>query len=95
MPSRWPVLAILKEKGDPMAGSFIQELKRRNVFRVAAIYVVVSWLLLQIGDGRKLAASPDRRRNVPSAAPAGMDDNDAGRFPATGISGRYYFRLGL
>jgi len=50
MPSRWPVLAILKEKGDPMAGSFIQELKRRNVFRVAAIYVVVSWLLLQIGD---------------------------------------------
>jgi len=33
-----------------MAGSFIQELKRRNVFRVAAIYVVVSWLLIQIGD---------------------------------------------
>jgi len=33
-----------------MAGSFVQELKRRNVFRVAAIYVVVSWLLIQIGD---------------------------------------------
>ena len=33
-----------------MSGSFIQELKRRNVFRVAAIYVVVSWLLMQIGD---------------------------------------------
>jgi len=33
-----------------MPGSFIQELKRRNVFRVAAIYIIVSWLLMQIGD---------------------------------------------
>ncbi len=33
-----------------MSGSLIQELKRRNVFRVAAIYIVVSWLLIQIGD---------------------------------------------
>ncbi len=33
-----------------MSGSLIQELKRRNVFRVAAIYIVVSWLLMQIGD---------------------------------------------
>jgi len=33
-----------------MSGSFIQELKRRNVFRVAAIYLIVSWLLMQIGD---------------------------------------------
>ena len=33
-----------------MAGSLIQELKRRNVFRVAIIYIVVSWLLMQIGD---------------------------------------------
>jgi len=33
-----------------MAGVFIQELKRRNVFRVAIIYIVVSWLLMQIGD---------------------------------------------
>lgn len=33
-----------------MSGSFVRELKRRNVFRVAAIYVVVSWLLMQIGD---------------------------------------------
>ncbi len=30
--------------------SFITELKRRNVFRVAAAYVVLSWLLLQMGD---------------------------------------------
>lgn len=33
-----------------MFASFIQELKRRNVFRVAAIYAIVSWLLMQIGD---------------------------------------------
>ncbi|RLA31298.1 MAG: adenylyl cyclase, partial [Gammaproteobacteria bacterium] len=33
-----------------MSGSFIRELKRRNVIRVAAIYVIVSWLLMQIGD---------------------------------------------
>ncbi len=33
-----------------MSGSFIQELRRRNVFRVAVIYIVVSWLLMQIGD---------------------------------------------
>ena len=33
-----------------MATSFIQELKRRNVFRVVIIYIVVSWLLMQIGD---------------------------------------------
>ncbi len=33
-----------------MSESFIQELKRRNVFRVAAIYVIASWLLMQIGD---------------------------------------------
>ena len=33
-----------------MSGSLFQELKRRNVFRVAIVYVVVSWLLMQIGD---------------------------------------------
>jgi TolB-like protein/Tfp pilus assembly protein PilF len=36
--------------GGQMSGSFVQELKRRNVFRVAIIYIVVSWLLMQIGD---------------------------------------------
>ena len=30
--------------------SFFSELKRRNVFRVVAAYVVMSWLLLQIAD---------------------------------------------
>ena len=29
---------------------FIEELKRRNVIRVAALYVVASWLILQVGD---------------------------------------------
>jgi len=33
-----------------MSGSFLRELQRRNVFRVAAIYVVIAWLLMQIGD---------------------------------------------
>ena len=33
-----------------MAESFLGELKRRNVFRVAAIYLVVGWLLMQVGD---------------------------------------------
>jgi len=30
--------------------SFLAELKRRNVFRVAAAYVIVGWLLLQVGE---------------------------------------------
>ena len=41
---------MLGRKGGQMSGSFVQELKRRNVFRVALIYIVVSWLLMQIGD---------------------------------------------
>ena len=30
--------------------SLFQELKRRNVFRVAAAYIIVSWMLLQVSD---------------------------------------------
>jgi TolB-like protein len=30
--------------------SFVEELKRRNVFRVAIAYVIIAWLLLQVGD---------------------------------------------
>jgi hypothetical protein len=30
--------------------SFFDELKRRNVFRVAFAYVVIAWMLLQVGD---------------------------------------------
>lgn len=33
-----------------MTKSFIRELKRRNVFRVAVMYFIVSWMLMQIGD---------------------------------------------
>jgi TolB-like protein len=33
-----------------MAGSFLNELKRRNVLRVAALYAIASWLLLQVVD---------------------------------------------
>ena len=30
--------------------SFVSELKRRNVIRVAVLYGVASWVLLQVGD---------------------------------------------
>jgi len=30
--------------------SFVQELKRRNVFRVAVAYIIVGWLVLQVAD---------------------------------------------
>lgn len=30
--------------------SFINELKRRNVFKVAAAYIIVGWLIMQAGD---------------------------------------------
>src|SRR5210317_1899164 len=30
--------------------SFFNELKRRNVFKVAAAYIIVAWLLLQVSD---------------------------------------------
>ena len=29
-------------------GNLFQELKRRKVFRVAAVYAIVAWLLIQI-----------------------------------------------
>ena len=30
--------------------SFFSELKRRNVFRVALLYMVASWLIMQVAD---------------------------------------------
>lgn len=30
--------------------SFLEELKRRNVFRMAVLYLVGSWLLMQVAD---------------------------------------------
>jgi TolB-like protein/cytochrome c-type biogenesis protein CcmH/NrfG len=37
-----------KHRSQPL--SLFQELKRRNVFRVAAAYIIVGWLLLQVSD---------------------------------------------
>jgi hypothetical protein len=31
-------------------GKLLEELKRRKVFRVAAVYAVVAWLLIQVAD---------------------------------------------
>ena len=36
------------------AGRWLAELKRRKVFRVAAVYLVVAWLLVQVA-GRTFA----------------------------------------
>ena len=30
--------------------SFIEELKRRNVFRVAVAYLITAWLMVQLAD---------------------------------------------
>ena len=30
--------------------SFFAELKRRNVFRAAAAYIILAWLVLQVSD---------------------------------------------
>jgi len=30
--------------------SLLNELKRRNVFKVTAAYIIVGWLLLQVSD---------------------------------------------
>ncbi len=34
----------------PDLGDILFELKRRNVFRVSVLYVIIAWLLLQIAD---------------------------------------------
>jgi hypothetical protein len=40
--------------------SFFQELKRRNVVRIAVLYVIAAWLLLQVTDvGMDLLDLPD------------------------------------
>jgi TolB-like protein/Tfp pilus assembly protein PilF len=41
---------MLSRLGVRMSGSFFGELKRRNVVRVAIVYVIVGWVLMQIGD---------------------------------------------
>ena len=31
-------------------GDFLKELRRRNIFKVATVYIIVGWLLVQIAD---------------------------------------------
>jgi len=40
----------LKQKVENPLMPFIEELKRRNVFRVVIAYVIIAWLILQVGD---------------------------------------------
>lgn len=42
-------LVLSKGQGDSLI-SIVRELKRRNVFRVAIAYVIIAWLILQVGD---------------------------------------------
>ena len=39
-----------RKEGRPIDVSFFAELKRRNVFRVAAAYVVTAWLIIQVAE---------------------------------------------
>jgi TolB-like protein/Tfp pilus assembly protein PilF len=43
---RWAAM----DMSEPRSGGFVAELRRRNVFRIAAAYAVVAWLLLQLAD---------------------------------------------
>ncbi|MGD8385183.1 MAG: hypothetical protein PVF89_07235, partial [Lysobacterales bacterium] len=47
---RKPIAAHWHRHAVGGAMSFIQELKRRNVFKVAAAYLIVAWLIMQAGD---------------------------------------------
>jgi TolB-like protein len=44
------VLSLPDAPGAWQMGRFFEELKRRNVFRVAIAYIVVVWLVLQVAD---------------------------------------------
>src|SRR5712671_1554773 len=52
-PGAWPLghafimLCLRRAGGTPMA-NFFAEMKRRHVYRVAAAYAVVAWVLLQL-----------------------------------------------
>lgn len=52
--------------------SIFSELKRRNVFKVAAAYIVVGWLILQVGE----VLSPALR--LPGAQPVRRDAGPGG-----------------
>lgn len=42
-------LTLIADEKKPIL-SFLNELKRRNVFKVGAAYIVVSWLIIQVVD---------------------------------------------
>jgi len=42
--------------------SIIEELRRRNVFRVGIAYVVITWLLLQVADVVDIGRPEERKR---------------------------------
>jgi len=46
-----------------VANSFLTELKRRNVIRIGGAYLVISWLLLQVGDTLFNALNIDQSAN--------------------------------
>lgn len=56
--------------------TFFDELKRRNVFRVGAAYLVVAWLVLQVIDvvGKSIGRfCPYAATSPPDAGPADRD----------------------
>jgi len=55
-------------------GNLIQELKRRNVYKVATVYMVASWVLLQVADTvfPAFGFSADLFRNLTMALVAGF-----------------------
>ena len=44
--------------------SLVAELRRRNVFRVGIAYIVLAWLLLQVGDTLDAFAVEEGRRKI-------------------------------
>ena len=58
-----PLWDIMGERivGPEFAMSLLQELKRRNVFRAAAAYVAVAWLLIQVAAKRSVTQGVSER----------------------------------
>jgi adenylate cyclase len=50
MPPAVASFSTRNERGEPVPVSILSELKRRHVFRVAALYLIAAWLLLQVAE---------------------------------------------
>ena len=48
MPGRCKLCRAAQTKGKTVVGRWFDELKRRNVFRVAAAYLAGAWLVVQL-----------------------------------------------